>query len=71
MSKWRGAGLVLGIGFIVSLLGREFLPSDRYFSLIFGETSHLIPFNRFAFWLCLAVAAIIAVVLVSKRGTSP
>jgi len=72
LTVWTRPWLVLGIGLIVGLALRATLPSDRYLSFLWAGTFHVmgVPINRVAFWLCVAVAVVIAVALAAKRAAA-
>ncbi len=64
--------LVLGIGVIVGIALRATLPSNRGgLSFLWGGTFHFVPCNRVAFWICVAGAGVIALVLAAKRAAAP
>ena len=71
MTTWIRIAAVLAVGCIISTLLRFTLPSDRGPTLLYGGVFHLLPLNRVAFWLCMAVAILVAIVLAFRTACRP
>ncbi len=67
MTALLKAIIFLGIGIIIAIVLRMALPSDRGgLSFLYSGTFHVVPFNRVAFWVSLALGAIAATAVMLK-----
>jgi hypothetical protein len=67
MTSWGKAAIMLGVGTLIGTVLRIFLPRDRGGpSFLYAGVWHVVPYNRFAFWFCLGVSVIAAMILVGK-----
>ncbi len=68
MAAWTKSAVSLGIGVSLGIVLRVILPSDRGLTFLQGGVFHVVPFNRLAFWLCLATAAVTASLFAARGG---
>jgi hypothetical protein len=70
VTGWTKAAIALGIGLVLGIALRTILPSDRGLSFLFGGVFHVVPFDRIAFWLCVATAIVTAALLLARNAVS-